>query len=132
MDCINLMSAKFGEIRRMKTRLFGINPACVAVGAAALMGCADPALARVTIPVYDESALKVACDAALSRGRSDLQRLEAIPLAKVSAANTLNAWNAMQMRIEDVLGPGTRPAITAICGRRCSPSTCSRHSVKTS
>ena len=91
----------------MHARSFGINPTNVAVGAAALMCCVDPSMARVTIPIYDEPALNAACDAALSRGRRDLRELEAVPLARVSVAATLNAWNAMQMRIEDVLGPAS-------------------------
>jgi len=91
----------------MKTTLLGVKPVTFTVATLALICCANAVLARITIPIYDEPALNAACDAALSRGRSDLQRLEAIPLAQVSVANTLNAWNAMQMRIEDVLGPAS-------------------------
>jgi len=91
----------------MKTKLSGVNIASIAVGAVVLLGSADLALARVAIPIYDEPALNAACEASLSRGRSDLRQLEAVPLTKVSVANTLNAWNAMQIRIEDVLGPAS-------------------------
>ena len=67
--------------------------------------CASSAGARAVLPIYTESHLVTACTAALARGRADAAALQAVPLDKVTVANTLNAWNRMQMRLEDVLGP---------------------------
>jgi thimet oligopeptidase len=62
--------------------------------------------ARVTLPIYESAdKLTATCEAGLKRARGDVARLETVPLATVSTANTINGWNAMQMRIDDVRQP---------------------------
>jgi thimet oligopeptidase len=74
-----------------------------ALSAASLMAAAE-APARVILPIYDSALLQRACDAGLSRGRSDVAALEAVPAARANVGNTLNAWNDMFMRLEDITG----------------------------
>ena len=63
------------------------------------------AMARVTIPILDESALKQSCQSALGKARGEVARLEVLQLKRVRVGNTLGAWNRMQMELEDAVGP---------------------------
>lgn len=61
--------------------------------------------ARSVLPLYDASTLKSACDKALKIAAVDVKKLENIPMQKVDVNNTLNAWDAMQIRLEVISGP---------------------------
>ena len=65
----------------------------------------DVAIARTTLPLYDEPALKQACQNALTKARKQTKELAALPLRSVNVGNTLGAWNRLQMDLEDVTGP---------------------------
>ncbi|MES2354359.1 MAG: M3 family metallopeptidase [Pseudomonadota bacterium] len=60
--------------------------------------------ARTLVPLYSEADLKTACAGALEQAKLDVAKLETVPLTKVTVSNTLNAWNRMQIRMEDVNG----------------------------
>lgn len=60
---------------------------------------------RVTLPVFDEASLTAACDSALSQAEQIARQIESVPLARVTTANSLNAWNDLQIALEDAIGP---------------------------
>ncbi|MGB8337601.1 MAG: M3 family metallopeptidase [Burkholderiales bacterium] len=60
---------------------------------------------RITLPVFDEASLNAACDNALAKAKQIAAQIETIPLAQVTTANTLNAWNDLQIALEDAIGP---------------------------
>ena len=66
---------------------------------------AGGAYGRVTLPIYNESMLKAACQSGLERARKDIAALEAVPLAKTGVASILDAWNRAQVRVDDVRQP---------------------------
>jgi thimet oligopeptidase len=76
-----------------------------AVMCAASFSSVAEASARVTLPIYDAAGLKKTCAAALARGEKDVIALQAVRPQNATIANTLNAWNRMQMRLEDAVGP---------------------------
>jgi thimet oligopeptidase len=60
---------------------------------------------RITLPIFDEASLNAACDNALSKAKQIAAQIETVPLAQASVANTLNAWNDLQIAAEDAMGP---------------------------
>jgi thimet oligopeptidase len=84
----------------MKTGIF----LGLALCAGGFFGATDAA-ARVTLPIYDAAGLNKTCTAALARGKKDVAALEGVSAQQATIANTLNAWNGMQMRLEDATGP---------------------------
>jgi thimet oligopeptidase len=65
----------------------------------------NAAMARVTLPILDEPAVKQSCQSALDKARSQVVKLESLPLKQAKVGNTLGAWNRMQMGLEDAVGP---------------------------
>jgi thimet oligopeptidase len=70
-----------------------------------LLLLSSAAMARVTLPILDEPAVKQSCQSALAKARSQVTKLESLPLEQATVGTTLGAWNRMQMGLEDVLGP---------------------------
>ena len=70
-----------------------------------LLLLSNAAVARVTLPILDETAVKQTCQPSLAQARSRVAKLESLPLKAVTAGNTLGAWNRLQMELEDALGP---------------------------
>ncbi|MGB8855326.1 MAG: M3 family metallopeptidase [Burkholderiales bacterium] len=59
----------------------------------------------MTLPVFDEASLTTACDSALAKAKQIARQIESVPLARVTTANSLNAWNDLQIALEDAIGP---------------------------
>jgi len=64
----------------------------------------SPAPARVVVPVYDAAQMKSVCAAAISKAQQQAGEIEALPLAKVNLAGTIDAWNRMSADFEDAEG----------------------------
>jgi thimet oligopeptidase len=75
-----------------------------AVLCASIFSSAEAAT-RVTLPLLDAAGLKKTCAAALARGKKDVIAIQAVRPQSATIANTLNAWNRMQIRLEDAVGP---------------------------
>ncbi len=60
---------------------------------------------RIALPIFDEASLNAACDSALAKAKQMATQIEAIALSQVTPANTLNAWNDLQIELEDTIGP---------------------------
>ncbi len=60
---------------------------------------------RVTLPTFDEAGINNTCDAAIAKAKQQAAQIETVPLKEVTVANTLNAWNDLQITIEDAVGP---------------------------
>jgi len=71
----------------------------------ATTACIAEAETRETLPIYDEASLKTACENMLQQAKVDVTQLESVPLKKVTVANTLDAWDKMQVRMGNVVGP---------------------------
>jgi thimet oligopeptidase len=67
--------------------------------------CGAYAAERITLPVHDEASVKSACDGAIDGAKQQVKTIEAIPLAGVTPGNTLEAWNRLQISLEDATGP---------------------------
>jgi thimet oligopeptidase len=76
-----------------------------AVLCSAGMVSAAAASTRITLPIYDAAGLKKTCAAALTRAKKDMIAIQALRPHSATNGDTLNAWNRMQMRLEDALGP---------------------------
>ena len=59
--------------------------------------------ARVVVPVYDAAEIKMVCAAAIAKAQQQLGEMEALPIAKVNIANTIDAWNRMSIDAENAI-----------------------------
>jgi thimet oligopeptidase len=64
----------------------------------------SPVPARVVVPVYDAAQMKSVCAAAISKAQQQAGEIEALPLAKVNHAGTIDAWNRLSAEFEDAEG----------------------------
>ena len=86
--------------------------AALAVGVAALSCIAHAATpgkpaadsSRIVLPVYDAAQMKSICAAAIAKAQRQVAAIEAVPLATVDIANTIDAWNRMSADFEDAEG----------------------------
>jgi thimet oligopeptidase len=63
-----------------------------------------PSSARVVLPVYDAARMKAVCAAAIANAQQQAGEIEALPVAKVNIANTIDVWNRMSADFEDAEG----------------------------
>ena len=61
--------------------------------------------AHPRLPLWDAAALTQACDSGLVDLAQQVAALEKLPLASANVATVFGAWNALQIRQEDVEGP---------------------------
>jgi thimet oligopeptidase len=62
-----------------------------------------PPATRVVLPVYDAAEIKTVCAAAITRAQQQIGEIEAVPVAKVNVANTIDAWNRMSIDAENAI-----------------------------
>ncbi|MBA2690622.1 MAG: Zn-dependent oligopeptidase, partial [Burkholderiales bacterium] len=74
------------------------------LGLLLLCFAATPSMARVTLPLYDASALTNACDSALGEAQKRVAGIEAM-LRQAKTDKVLGRWNDLQIALADVLGP---------------------------
>jgi thimet oligopeptidase len=72
---------------------------------AAVAGELRPLPPRVVLPVYGAAEIKTACAAAIAKAQQQIGRIEALPVARVDSANTIDAWNRMSIDAENAFGP---------------------------
>jgi len=71
------------------------------VSMAVSAGTSVRAPARVVLPVYDAAEIKSVCAGAIAKAEKQVGRIESQPLAKVSVASTIDAWNRMSIDAEN-------------------------------
>ena len=60
---------------------------------------------RTTIPILDDVTMRASCTQALDEAREAVRKLEAIPLAEVTAENVLDQWDRDSIALENIAGP---------------------------
>lgn len=71
--------------------------------ALAFAGASSPPSARVVLQVYDAAEIKSVCAAAIAKAQLQVSQIEALPLDKVSTANTIDAWNRMSIEADSAI-----------------------------
>ena len=81
---------------------------CAVFGSLLLTGSLTALAAATTTPparplltVYDATEIKSVCAAAIAKAQEQVGRIEALPVAKVNIANTIDAWNRMSIEAEN-------------------------------
>ncbi len=69
----------------------------------AFAGASNSSSARVVLPVYDAAEIKTVCAAAIAKAQQQVGAIESLPLAKVSTASTIDAWNRMSIDSADAI-----------------------------
>ena len=85
----------------MKSRLLTVSVLLAAIWPA-VPAMATPAGA---ITLFSAAELPVQCDATLSRTGKQIAALEKLPLPKVTLQNTLQAWNRLDIEVQNLAGP---------------------------
>ena len=62
-------------------------------------------MSRVTLPILDAVTLEAACRQMLADARAAFDRIIALPLDEVTAANVLDQWDAIAIALENIEGP---------------------------
>ena len=62
-------------------------------------------MSRVTLPILDAVTLEAACRQMLADARAAFDRIAALPLDEVAAANVLDQWDAIAIALENIEGP---------------------------
>jgi thimet oligopeptidase len=62
-------------------------------------------VSRVTLPILDAVTLEAACRQMLADARAAFDRIVALPLDEVTAANVLDQWDAIAIALENIEGP---------------------------
>lgn len=75
----------------------------MAASAAAIAAASHPPAGRVVLPVYGAAEIKTVCAAAIAKAQQQTSRIEALPLARVNVANTIDAWNRMSIDAENAI-----------------------------
>lgn len=71
-----------------------------------LTACASVGPGRPEISVYrDAAALTMACDSAIDRAAADAAAIRGVPVDAAGVDNVLTAWDRLNMRLEDGIGP---------------------------
>jgi thimet oligopeptidase len=84
---------------KLQTTVLAALAACVlphAMAATAARG----AIAQPTAP-----AIPKMCEQTISQARARVEKIKAVPLAKVNAKTVLHAWNQLDMGLQDMAGP---------------------------
>lgn len=66
-----------------------------------------PTLAAQRGEIAQPTALEIPklCDEAITKAKSRIEKLKALPMARVSVINVLHAWNTLDMGLQDIGGP---------------------------
>jgi len=88
------------QVRNLNCAVLGslLLTACVT----ALAGATTTPPARPVLKVYDATEIKSVCAAAIAKAQQQVGQIEALPVAKVNIANTIDAWNRMSIDAENV------------------------------
>lgn len=70
-----------------------------------LLAAGAMAQERTTIPVLDDVTIDAACRQSILDARERYRKLEALPVAEVTAAAILDEWDEAAIAIENVIGP---------------------------
>ncbi|HEY0158680.1 MAG TPA: M3 family metallopeptidase [Thermoanaerobaculia bacterium] len=73
--------------------------------AVGLVAGATFAQERTTLPVLDAVTVRAACAQSILEARESVAKFEALPLAEVSPATVLDAWDAAEIATEDIVSP---------------------------
>ncbi len=72
---------------------------------AAVAGESRPLPRRVVLPVYGAAQINTVCAAAIAKAQRQIGRIEALSVAGLDSANTIDAWNRMSIDAENAFGP---------------------------
>ena len=72
---------------------------------AAVAGESRPLPGRVVLPVYGAAEITAVCAVAIAKAQQQIGKIEALPVARVDTANTIDAWNRMSIDTENAFGP---------------------------
>jgi thimet oligopeptidase len=64
-----------------------------------------PVVDRATIPIFTAAELTAAAESALEQARRRMEEIAAIPLERADAHSILDAWDEVNILIEDAFGP---------------------------
>jgi thimet oligopeptidase len=73
----------------------------LAASVAAIAAASSPPPARVVLPVYGAVEITTVCAAAIAKAQQQVGEIEAVPVAMVNIANTIDAWNRMSIDAEN-------------------------------